>query len=276
MKKITLMLITVGISLFSASGQTTAQDAISKMKQETANMDNILAQIDVSIQKDKHKEMEPQIHNLETSLSVLQDQAVYLDKTYLEGLTAKTADMQASIKDFEKIVHKSSVFDKDKELNSAHATLETKLTSIKSYIDFVQNEIFKNQQEQQQQQQSQQTQQQKDNRQKSIPNLKTKVAELETQFKKASAAFAKSAFTDVGEHSEHIAKLCTALATLNENLNEDERSANAQLLITIKEKSESNETLSKTGAKSHDQIHKNLDAIKAALHKLKDNINALN
>uniref|UniRef100_UPI004048CED8 hypothetical protein n=2 Tax=Flavobacteriales TaxID=200644 RepID=UPI004048CED8 len=122
MKKITLMLITVGISLFSASGQTTAQDAISKMKQETANMDNILAQIDVSIQKDKHKEMEPQIHNLETSLSVLQDQAVYLDKTYLEGLTAKTADMQASIKDFEKIVHKSSVFDKDKELNSAHAT----------------------------------------------------------------------------------------------------------------------------------------------------------
>lgn len=275
-RKITLTLTMAALTLLTARGQTTAQDAVFKMKQEALTAENILVQMEYSVRKDKHKEMEVQIHDLEKSLAALQDQTVYLNKDHKDGLTAKINDMKPTISAFKKIVHKSRLFDKDKELKSEFQRLETKLTSIKSYIDFIQNELDKAETEEQKEQAHQEGHQKEKDRDKAIINIKPKTTELETQVNKVAAAFKKSDLNDVAAHSRNIQQLCIDISALNEGLEPSERTAIATSLVAIKKKAGTLETLAKEGHSKHDQAHDEFDAIKKEFAKLKTQINALN
>lgn len=212
MKKIRL-LTAVGILLFSitAKGQNDPKTAVLTMQQETSLTDNILSQISESIKKDKHKEMEVQIHSLESSLARIQDQSASLPKEYNEGLSTKINDLKTTVSEFEKLVHKSSVFDKDKQLNSKLLQLNTKFSSVKSYISYVNGELDKQQVQQQQQQQQQQTQNANDPNiiasiNKELSTIKSTLDSMHVYNKKSNykkiAKFGKDAANSAGKISD--------------------------------------------------------------------------
>lgn len=270
--KITLTITILIFSLLSAMGQ----DTVSKMRQEISTAENVLYQIETSMKKDKHKEMKEQMHEFNNAVAKLEDQKVYLQSKHIAGMTIKIDDLKVTTAAFDKITHKSKLFDKDKKLKDEFQKMRTKLNSVKSYLDFVQNDNNSNQTNGNNQQnnnnQTNGNQGHQDgghdnqgNNQSSVSSLKPKVSELKKHIHKVEEALKKSAFKDVVEHARDIQDVASKIAMSSDN------SINTSANI-VKEKAEEVERLAKAHKVDHHQIHEEFELIQSEFRKIKNRV----
>ncbi len=128
-----LTLLLVLFSFVSRSQNEPKAILLSINKQATI-IDGLFNQMDNSIKKDKHKQLEPKIHDLKTALIKIETDASALQAEYLEKITAILKEYKISLDDFEKLVHKKSLLDKDKILDATYLELKNRQTALRNFL----------------------------------------------------------------------------------------------------------------------------------------------
>lgn len=129
------------IFCFTAKSQSNVENALAVINQETISIENSISEIESVIQKDKHKDMETQIHILKNSLTQINSQVGYLPDDHRDTFVGKIKKIEISSNEFERRVHKSTLFDSDKELNNVFLQLQGDAKSVKSYASFMKTVI---------------------------------------------------------------------------------------------------------------------------------------
>lgn len=275
--KIIFIILATLLTLSQVIGQTTAQDAIFEMKKEVSTAENILLRMEYNIKKDKHKEMEKQIHDFKNTIASLSSQKVYLQEKHFSGLRNEVYDIEIVITSFEKIVHKSRLFDKDKLLKQHFENLKIKLNSAKEYIDIIQEDIDEQEKEKEKEKKENDTiidkdkQSHQDNHgqdEGEISVVKPKMAEIETQIHKIEASLKKNNFKDIAWHATKIQNLSLELNIYSQDKTSNEMISINTLANSLKIKAEKLESSAKGGYSNHHQIHEDVEAVENEFKRL--------
>jgi len=135
-KYITLILpVIVFLLTYDAKGQNEVQVAISDMKENSSTMMFILTKIDENMEKDKHKDLEKNIHDFKALATKVQETGSLFKDEYRVEIDVKCNALAKNVVQFEKTVHASKFLDKHDELESSISQLNSNTKDLRSYID---------------------------------------------------------------------------------------------------------------------------------------------
>jgi chromosome segregation ATPase len=267
--------------LLSGYCQDAAQDAISSMYAETSNMKNALAQIDGVIKKDKHKDMEKEIHNVKNSLSGLRIHVNYLPNEYRDNFTGDFKTMETTIAAFENRVHKSRLFDKDKELRADFQKLNTNLNSIIDQIEDVEKNLKPlpnpnppNGDVRPAPPSSPEPD--SHGRDKAIEKIKSKNDRADDYLEDINHAFKKNAYEDIARYSRDIKYLCKDIEDLAEDLKDGEKSEITRAIGKIEDMANDLAGSAKKGHSEHVQMHDDFEHLEKECERFRTRIMLLN
>jgi|GEM_PF-4943819 len=141
-KYITLILpVIVFLLTYDAKGQNEIQIAISDMKENSSTMMFILTKIDENMEKDKHKDLEKNIHDFKALATKVQETGSLFKDEYRVEIDVKCNALAKNVVQFEKTVHASKFLDKHDELESSISQLNSNTVDLRSYIDDLDKEV---------------------------------------------------------------------------------------------------------------------------------------
>ncbi len=248
----TLIALALIVSM-RATGQTDAKATLAVMDQELITMQTSLSQIDGNIKKDKHKEMEKEIHSFNDALVRFETKSLTLSQEYSFGEQIKS--VKSSSEAFEKIVHKSSLFDKDKELNKQFVMLKSNVNNLKSYFNDVKSLIESNMEVSHQKDHDQINNEYKAILDTALSKILPLNTNIKTQLSKITVALKKNDYGDVAHHAGEVIKLCDKMLPYLSYLNEKEKNALTISINSTKKEATSLQTNAKKGAANHEDVH---------------------
>ena len=267
---ITLMLLSVAVK-----GQDQTIGILAVMNNNINMMQTVLSDIEQSIKRDRHKEMDTQIHQLDNAVSEFETSNAKLPSEYALGITEKTDQVRSSADAFEKIAHKSKVFDKDKELKDHFAALQINVNDLQEYFAGSKSAIeanigqARNRQHEGMQKPGKITPPlSSDARDAALKEIERSNAEIKIQFEKITEALKASKYADVAEHAKKVSALSDKMLLLLNDLTEKERTALNATVTSSKKEAESLRVSALKGASDHDDIHKHFEKLKAQVNTL--------
>lgn len=291
------------ILCFAAKSQSNVENALAVINQETTSIENSILEIESVIQKDRHKDMETQIHILKNSLTQINTQVVYLPEDHRDTFVGKLKKIEDSSNQFERRVHKSTLFDSDKELNNVFSQLQGDAKSVKSYASFmktvIENQIKEAQRVSQESEkmkhdttheaqekdinentnqkiQEVQSEANQKNRVTILGVVKNYNTDIQTNTNKIIVALKRSDYGDVIQHTREINTMATRMRPLLGSLTNNEKVAlettNSQVIdITNKLI-----IAAKKGKANHHDIHHHFDELKEQATTLKAQLSLIN
>jgi hypothetical protein len=275
MKKLKLSLAAMALLLFTqAKSQTDAKSVLSVMNQELVTMQTSISQIDESIKKDKHKELDGQIHDFNNALTRFETQSEALPNEY--SFSTQISAVKLSSSAFETIAHKSKLFDKDKELanqlsqiKSNTDNLQSNFTSVKSEIEtnmeqahIGQHEEIKNINTSSSPSASSPT------RDAALVNIQNAKNEIDAQLEKIVAALKASKYADVAEHAGNVSKICDKIIPYLNDMTEKEKTAFSATVSSAKKEANDLQANARKGEANHDDIHHHFEKTKSQVNAL--------
>lgn len=119
---------------FTVKSQEAVKAVFLSINREASSIDELLVKMNVSLKKDKHKEMEQQTHAIETALTAIEKQANDLSLENSEKIYALTRAFRTDLTNFEKLVHKGGMFDNDKSMTAAFVSLKTRQNELREFL----------------------------------------------------------------------------------------------------------------------------------------------
>jgi hypothetical protein len=273
--KLALIVIAIMISPYARS-QNEIQVAISNMKENTTTMKFVLSKIDENIKKDKHKELEKNVHDYETLVNKVKEDGSLFKDDISDEIDAKCEVLAESIVKFEKTVHASKLFDKHDELIASIVELNTNTADLRKYIDeldALSNEILREStlvfvEKEESASDRVYDKSPGENRSRSsshsndIGTLKNKSDAVEIQLDGIDNAFKYNKYSDIAKYCNKIMDLCEEMGDLSNN----ERLS--EIVKEMKDTTHDLEHLSLQGHGKHNEIHHESDHLKKLHSKL--------
>jgi len=278
-KSMKIKLLVAFFASFSLLGQTNLENALSKMQLEIATSESAIAEIEVRIEKDNHKEIESQIHILKASLSIIGDLTPYI-KENKTGMLKKLEASNASTSTLEGMVHNSRFLDKDKSLDRAFETLKRDITSLKNYIQFLeddnneQKEIEKKKTETSTNSNSHESTPAEKSR-TAVTTLRLGSSKIQNEIHTIEVAMKKGNYHRIHEAAEQVISYCNEMIQICNTLEYSKKNIMKAAIEPLIESSTSLNRNAKIGKTKHHEVHHELDKVKKDSAKLESSVEGL-
>lgn len=117
-----------------AKSQADAKAVFLSINKQAAAIDEALAKMNAAVKADRHKEIEPQTHAIEAALGNIEKQSGELPPEDSEKLRAIANGFKTDLSNFEKLAHKSALFDNDKAMAAAFAPMKSRQSSLRDFL----------------------------------------------------------------------------------------------------------------------------------------------
>ncbi len=104
------------------------------INKQASSIDEALLKINTSLKKDRHKDAEQQTHDIEIMLASIEKQSNALALETAKEISSITGGFKTDMDDFEKLLHKSKLFDNDKALISSLTSLKSRLGQLREFL----------------------------------------------------------------------------------------------------------------------------------------------
>lgn len=266
------------IILFLAFGTLQSQNeilsAVSELKGNVSTMEFILTKVDENVKKDKHKNLEKNIHDLEIQLSEVNNTSSLFKEEIRNDLGQLVNALYSDLSSLEKTVHKSKLFDSHKEFNINIQKLNLDFNALSEYITnleslvneilistpsetvYVEKETTENKPVAKKKSHNQPTSHSANVKE----SLKNKCEAIGIQMEGIDYAFKQSKFDKIASYCSKISDICDDMLSLSQDQSFSES------VKEMKDAAHDLEHLSLQGHEKHDQIHHEYDHLKK-LHK---------
>lgn len=129
-----LVLLLFLLSPFLGKTQEVEKAVFLSINKEATAIDELLLKMNASLKKDKHKELEQQIHAIETALETIQKKSNELSLENSEKIYAITKVFKTDLSGFEKLPNKGKMFDNDKAMTLAFAPLQKRQDELRAFL----------------------------------------------------------------------------------------------------------------------------------------------
>lgn len=114
--------------------QESAKAVLLNINKQATVVDNALAEMNKSLKNDKHKDLAQQVKIIESTIDAINKNGNALDLETAEKLFAITSKFSDPLKEINKLVNKSGLFDKDKELDAAYLKLKNQQAAFREFL----------------------------------------------------------------------------------------------------------------------------------------------
>ena len=272
--KTRLIIITLFLAFTSVYSQNEVLSAVSELNGSTSTMQFILTKIDENVKRDKHKNLEKNIHDFEDQLNKVSSSGRVFKEEIRNDILIRVNALMADLSALEKTVHKSKLFDSHKEFNTNIENLNLDFNSLNDYVNnledvvneslkttitetvYVEKEATKTEPVVK----SEPYQPTSNSSNNVKESLKNKSEAIGIQMKGIDYAFKYNKYGDIGSYCGKISDLCDDMLGLSqsEHLSESVKE--------MKDAAHELDHLALQGHAKHDQIHHEYDHLKK-LHK---------
>lgn len=119
---------------FCTFAQSESRQKLSEIQAQNRELTQIISQIAEAVNKDKHKVMEPLLHEIMERITSIVGYASALPTAYANGVLMRTDKLKERAMAFESFIHKSGFLDKDRKLRQAFDDVKATNDDLAGYL----------------------------------------------------------------------------------------------------------------------------------------------